>query len=83
MNSKRLTKLSSDIEKTRDKIGELQAKLRELERMKTETENATILELVRTIDATPDELAVMLRAMQESQRQAAMQSMAPQLEDRF
>lgn len=81
MQSARLKKLSGDIEKTKAKIAELQAKLREQERMKTETENSTILELVRTIDATPEEIAVMLRALQESQRQAAMQPLAPQLEE--
>lgn len=75
------SKIISDIEKTKTKIGELQAKLRDLERLRTETENTEIIELVRAIDATPEEIAVMLRAMRESQKQEAMKPMAPQFDD--
>ena len=50
------SKILNDIEKTKTKIGELQAKLRDLERLKTETENTEIIELVRAIDATPEEI---------------------------
>lgn len=75
------TKLKNDIEKTRAKIAELQAKLRDQERVLKETENSAIIELVRTIDATPEEVAVMLRAMREAQKQEAMKSLAPQFED--
>lgn len=78
---KNSSKISADIEKTRTKIGELQARLRELERQKTEQENTEIIELVRAIDATPEELKTMLRALMESQRQQAMTSLAPQIED--
>ena len=75
------SKILNDIEKTKTKIGELQAKLRDLERLRTETENTEIIELVRAIDATPEEIAVMLRAMRESQKQEAMKPMAPQFDD--
>lgn len=75
------SKILSDIEKTKTKIGELQAKLRDLERLRTETENTEIIELVRAIDATPEEIAVMLRALRESQKQEAMKPMAPQFDD--
>lgn len=75
------SKIISDIEKTKNKIGELQAKLRDLERLRTETENTAIIELVRAIDATPEEIAVMLRAMRESQKQEAMKPLAPQFDD--
>ena len=75
------SKILNDIEKTKTKIGELQAKLRDLERLKTETENTEIIELVRAIDATPEEVAVMLKALRETQRQEAMKPMAPQFED--
>ncbi len=74
-------RIVTEIEKTRTKIGELQARLRNLEQQKTEQENTEIIELVRAIDATPAEVAVMLRAMRESQRQQAMASLAPQMED--
>jgi flagellar basal body P-ring protein FlgI len=74
-------RLQTEIEKTKTKIGELKAKLSELERLKTEQENTEIIELVRALDATPKEITVMLRAMRESQRQQAMASLAPQIED--
>ncbi len=74
-------RIKTEIEKIKTKIGELKAKLSELERMKTEQENTEIIELVRALDATPQEVTVMLRAMRESQRQQAMASLAPQIED--
>ena len=75
------SKIISDIEKTKGKIADLQAKLRDLERLRTETENTEIIELVRAIDATPEEIGVMLRALRESQKQEAMKPLAPQFED--
>jgi hypothetical protein len=74
-------RIVTEIEKTRAKIGEMQARLRSLEQQKTEQENTEIIELVRAIDATPAEITVMLRALRESQRQQAMTSLAPQVED--
>ena len=74
-------RIKAEIEKTKAKIGELKAKLSELERLKTEQENTEIIELVRALEATPQEITVMLRAMRESQRQQAMVSLAPQIED--
>ena len=72
-------RIVAEIEKTKTKIGELQARVRDLERQKTELENTEIIGLVRALEATPAELAVMLRAMMESQRQQAMTSLAPQI----
>ena len=74
-------RIKTEIAKTKAKIGELKAKLSELERLKTEQENTEIIELVRAMDATPQEITVMLRAMRESQRQQAMASLAPQIVD--
>jgi flagellar basal body P-ring protein FlgI len=74
-------RIKTEIEKAKTKIGELKAKLSELERLKTEQENTEIIELIRALDATPKEITVMLRAMRESQRQQAMASLAPQIED--
>ena len=64
MNSK-ITKINAEIGKTKAKIAELQARLRELERQKTELENTEIVELVRSVDATPQELAAFIRAFRE------------------
>ncbi len=74
-------RIKAEIEKTKAKIGELKAKLSELERLKTEQENTEIIELVRALEATPQEITVMLRAMRESRRKQAMASLAPQIED--
>lgn len=64
MNPK-ITKINAEISKTKAKISELQARLRELERQKTELENTEIVELVRGVDATPQELAAFIRAFRE------------------
>ena len=61
----RITKINGEIDKTRAKIAEFQARLRELERQKTEIENTEIVELVRGVDATPQELAAFIRAFRE------------------
>ena len=42
---------------------EIQARVKELERQRTELENADIISLVRAIDATPEELAALLRTL--------------------
>jgi len=61
MNEK-LQKLETEIAKYKTKITEYTARLRELERQKTETENAGIVVLVRDVDITPDELMAFLGA---------------------
>ena len=64
MNPK-IKKVNDQIDKTKAKITEFQARLRELERQKTEIENTEIVELVRGVDATPQELAAFIRAFRE------------------
>lgn len=64
MNPK-IKKINTEIEKTRAKLSDYQARLRELERQKTEIENTEIVELVRGVDATPQELAAFIRAFRE------------------
>ena len=61
MNPK-IERVCKDIDKTKGKIGELQARLRELERQKTELENTEIVETVRGMDISLADLAAMLRA---------------------
>lgn len=61
MNPK-IERVCKDIDKTKGKIGELQARLRELERQKTELENTEIVETVRGMDISLADLASMLRA---------------------
>ncbi|NLA41842.1 MAG: DUF4315 family protein [Smithella sp.] len=64
MNPK-IAKINTEIDKTKAKIAEFQARLRELDRQKTEIENTEIVELVRGVDATPQELAAFIRAFRE------------------
>lgn len=65
MNVK-IERICKDIDKTKNKISELQARLRDLEKQKTELENTEIVETVRGMDISLDDLAAMLRASQTS-----------------
>lgn len=69
MNSK-IERVCKDIDKTKGKIGELQARLRELERQKTELENTEIVETVRGMDISLADLAAMLRAAHTTDKEA-------------
>lgn len=61
MNAK-IERVSKDIEKTKEKINEFQARLRELEKQKTELENIEIVEAVRGRDIPLTDLASVLEA---------------------
>jgi peptidoglycan hydrolase CwlO-like protein len=70
--NQRIGKLSGEIERTRSKIADMQTKLRDLERQKTELENAEYIALIRELDMTPAELAAFLkRHTYGAQRQQA------------
>ena len=64
MDNKQLEKTLAEIGRTREKITELQGKLRELEQKKTALENAQIVEAVRSMNIPLDELAAVLRSFQ-------------------
>ena len=61
MAANKLDRIEKDIEKTKDKIAALQKQLRELEAAKTEQENLQIIQLVRGLNMTPQELAAFVR----------------------
>lgn len=61
MANPKLKKVTGDITKTKDKIADLQIKLRELEQQKTELENTEILALFRSVSVTPEELTGFIR----------------------
>jgi len=63
--SKKKQKVILEISKTKEKISDLQDKLRELERQKTEIENTEIVELVRSTKMNTGELAIFLKAYRE------------------
>ena len=63
----RIERISAEIEKLREKVTSGQARLRELERQKTELENADIISAVRGVDIAPDELAAFVRMFKSQQ----------------
>ena len=64
MNAK-IERVNKDIDKTKDKITEFQAKLREQEKQKTELENTEIVEAVRGMDISLNDLPAILKALRE------------------
>ena len=60
--AKRLSRIERDIERLKEKISEYQQQLKELEAAKTEQENLQIIQLVRSMNMTPDEFAAFLRS---------------------
>ena len=60
MENKKIDRIDREIEKTREKITEYQNKLKGLEAQKTEAENLQIVQLVRSMRLSPQELTTML-----------------------
>lgn len=61
MNPK-IERVDKDIEKTKAKISEFQARLRELEKQKNEYENTEIVAAVRSADISHQELLAFIHA---------------------
>ena len=60
MAMSKIERIEKEIQKTREKITEYQNRLRGLEAQKTEAENLQIVQLVRAMRLTPQELTAML-----------------------
>lgn len=60
MAMSKIDRINNEIKKTREKISEYQSKLRGLEAQRTEAENLQIVQLVRSMNLTPQELTAML-----------------------
>ena len=60
MAMSKIERIDKEIQKTREKITEYQNRLRGLEAQKTEAENLQIVQLVRSMRLTPQELTDML-----------------------
>ena len=60
MNPK-IEKVEKEIMKTKNKIAEQQAKLRDLEKQKIELENTDYVAVARSFHLTPEELAEILK----------------------
>ena len=61
MANNEIDRINKEIAKTREKITEYQNKLKGLEAQKTEAENLEIVQLVRAMRMTPQELNAMLK----------------------
>lgn len=57
-----IEKIEKDIIKTKEKIAELQKKVRTLEAQKAEAENLQIVQLVKTVNIGNKELSALLKA---------------------
>lgn len=60
MTNNKLNRIDKEIQKTREKITEYQNRLRELQAQKTEAENLQIVQMVRALRLTPQELSALL-----------------------
>ena len=60
MAKNKIERIDQEIAKTREKIAELQEKLKALEAQKTEAENLEIVQMVRALRMTPAQLSAML-----------------------
>ena len=63
----RIEKITAEIEKVKAKLTSYQTRLRDLERQKTEFENADILAMVRGVDVSPDEFAAFVKMFKAQQ----------------
>ena len=61
MAMSKIERIDREIQKTREKITEYQNRLKGLEAQKTEAENLQIVQLVRAMKLTPQELNAMLK----------------------
>ena len=60
MAMSKIERIDREIAKTREKITEYQNKLRGLEAQKTEAENLEIVQMVRAMRMSPEQLSAML-----------------------
>ncbi len=60
MATNKIERIDREITKTREKIAEYQEKLKALEAQKTEAENLEIVQMVRAMRMTPEQLSAML-----------------------
>ena len=60
MAKNKIERIDQEIAKTRENIAEQQEKLKALEAQKTEAENLEIVQMVRALRMTPEQLSAML-----------------------
>jgi len=60
--NQKITRITDEIEKTKEKLAGVMARLRELEKQKNELENAELVAVIRGMKATPEEFEAFLAA---------------------
>ena len=80
MNPK-IRKVIDDIERTKDKIAELQVLLPELERKRIDMENAEIIKLVRSASILPSDLPAFLESLKTPKESVSVPALTIQRED--
>lgn len=63
MDNKKIAKIDADIAKTKGKLAELQALLKEQERQKLELENTNIVDMVRGLNISLADLPALLQSL--------------------
>lgn len=71
MNPK-IDRLEKEIKKTKGKIADMQDRLRDLEKQKTELENTDYVAVARSFKLTPQELAEFLKTRQMAPEKEAL-----------
>ena len=70
-------KIWAEMEKVKAKINEQQARLRELERNKLEAENSEIVDIVRGLSISLEELPLVLQQLREGTSGQSVQKSEP------
>lgn len=84
-NDERILKIQDEWERLRRKVSAYQTRMRELERKKTELENMNIVQVVRGIEVSPEELKEVMLMLRNKKRNAFLPEMKKDgdIENRF
>lgn len=84
-NDERILKIQDEWERLRRKVSAYQTRMRELERKKTELEYMNIVQVVRGIEVSPEELKEVMLMLRNKKRDAFLPEMKKDgnIENRF
>ena len=77
MAASKSQKIQAEIEKVKAKINEQQARLKELEKNKLEAENSEIVDIVRGLSISLEELPLVLQQLREGTSGQSVQKSGP------
>ena len=77
MAASKRQKIQAEIEKVKAKINEQQARLKELEKNKLEAENSEIVDIVRGLSISLEELPLVLQQLREGTSGQSVQKSGP------